>query len=304
MAKKILVLGAQGMLGSVVYRHLQRCNFGEVRGIARKNPYNDPYIHHADINDMESVMAVINQHKPNIIVNCVGLIPQKMNGRDASYYDEVNYLFPRHLLEKINHLDIRLIQMSTDCVFRGKSRGIFKYNMYKPTEAYSSEFVAQDSYGLSKLYFDDECASDCVILRTSIIGPTYKNTGAGLFDFAVKNRAVPYEHGFHQKKVDGYINHFWNGNTTLQVAKIMAQVIREDTPNGLYQLGNEEVVNKSELLGLISDEFNLKLIVLETVTPETVDRTISVSDYFSYPSIREQIKQLRLWTQEEAFPIW
>ena len=104
------------------------------------------------------------------------------------------------MLNKLcDSINSKLIHISTDCVFSGKTGG-YDENSIKD---------AIDDYGKTKSLgeFDSECNHLCI--RTSIFGPEIKQNGEGLVHWL-----------FNQKgKIFGYKNVFWSGVTTLELSK-------------------------------------------------------------------------------------
>ena len=83
----------------------------------------------------------------------------------------------------------------------------------------------------------------CAVIRTSIIGPEL-GEGHGLMGWFLRQDG----------EVNGYVNHLWNGITTLEWAKVCFEIIsRGDSPRrAIAQPGIEPAVSKYELLALIS----------------------------------------------------
>ena len=101
---KILVLGASGMLGNAMLRVMSAQEawsvFGTVRGA-------DPALHaaapravlipgvHADQPD--SLLAAFAQARPNVVINCVGLVKQLSNAEDPLVAVPINTLLPHRI---------------------------------------------------------------------------------------------------------------------------------------------------------------------------------------------------------------
>lgn len=283
MSKKtVLVLGATGMLGSMVYRRLLWATDVSVFGTARTVPEHTVGIFEFDFdlwNGSHQLHTIINNIKPEVIINCIGLIPQANPKNDEEYYQQ-NYYLPSTILNC--YPDIKLIQPSTDCVYDGVPIKGRERNLYTKDD---SEYFSHEPYGLSKRMFDDINMDKCVILRGSVIGPNLLKSGHGLFDWAVSQK---------RQSIKGYKNHYWNGNTTFEFANRALEVIRsENYESGVYTLGNSEIVSKYELLQLISKCYNLNLDIHEFETEKTVDRTLQVSD--TLPKISTQLENMKLW---------
>ena len=156
--KKILLLGATGMAGHVAYHYLNETNKYEIVDVVFRNKLTADSIV-LDVTDKHATEELIKTVKPDIIVNCIGiLIKGSRQHPDNAIY--INAYFP-HLLERLSsEINAKLIHISTDCVFSGKKGNYTEYDFRD----------ADDVYGRSKALGEVENDRDLTI-RTSIIGP-------------------------------------------------------------------------------------------------------------------------------------
>ena len=166
--KKVIVLGANGMLGHVVSRYLKKhVNVYRVYNLARNIKTSDSNIS-VDLLDFEALKKVIISLKSNIIINCAGLLVKDSLGKPSKAILTNSYI-PHYLNEMSFEYDYKLIHISTDCVFSGK-KGNYDESSHKDETNY---------YGLSKNL--GEIINDKnLTIRTSIIGPELKANGTGL----------------------------------------------------------------------------------------------------------------------------
>ena len=97
--------------------------------------------------------------------------------------------------------------------------------------------------------------------------------------------------------ITGYTNHWWNGVTCHQLAKVIEGCIKtKDFWKGTRHLHSPEPINKANLLQLIIDIYEWDIEV-DPIEVEGVDRTLSSSygfcDRQNIPPIEEQLKELR-----------
>lgn len=288
--KNILVLGVSGMLGSVVYQHFTYYSIGNTYGTSRQKIKKYPNLIQFSTSNLEQIDKIIEETKPDYIINCIGTIPQ-VNPSKSEYYRN-NFDLPARIVEK--HKGVVLIQPSTDCVFSGERIEDRKFNFYTNEYDFANEqYLAKDSYGLSKQVFDKIYGNKAIVLRGSIIGPGIVSKGSGLFDWVASKRGTT---------VNGYTNHYWNGNTTLEFAKLAAKFVTESNKEfGIYTLGNKEVLTKYELVKKISDVFRLKIDVKEFETEKAVDKTLQTSDLVL--PFSKQIEELNFWCREHKILI-
>lgn len=237
--KKILILGAAGMAGHVVYTYFSELNKYEIVGTTNSNNLNGVSIK-LNIFDIESVKRVIEEVNPDIIINCIGMLIQtSKTNPDQTIFG--NAYFP-HLLKKLaSDNDAKLIHISTDCVFSGKA-GHYTETSFKD---------ATDIYGASKSLgeiIDDENLT----IRTSIIGPELKVNGEGLFHWFMLQTGT----------VNGYKSNYWSGVTTLELAKFIEWVI--DNPyTGLVHLTNGQPISKYDLLTVFNNVYNKGIKIID-----------------------------------------
>ncbi|KGE14281.1 dTDP-4-dehydrorhamnose reductase family protein [Sphingobacterium deserti] len=237
--KKILVLGAAGMAGHVVYTHLSETGKYDVVGTTNSNSLDGVSIK-MNIFIAEEVREVIQQVRPDVVINCVGmLIKTSKSHPDQTIYG--NAYFP-HLLKKIaNDNGAKLIHISTDCVFSGKTGGYVETSFKDAT----------DIYGASKS-LGEIIDHENLTIRTSIIGPEIKQDGEGLFHWFMNQEG----------RVNGFRSNYWSGVTTLELAKFIDWVLCSDNV-GLIHLTNNSPISKFDLLTLFNKVFNKGIVIAD-----------------------------------------
>jgi len=129
---RVLVLGGSGMLGHKLWQ-VFASSFDTYVTLHRDfNSYKQyklfdksRSIDHISAEDFDSVARAIVEVKPDVVVNCIGIVKQAEAAKDPLASIEINALFP-HRLAKLCRADkVRLIHISTDCVFSG-SKGNYK----------------------------------------------------------------------------------------------------------------------------------------------------------------------------------
>lgn len=208
----------------------------------------------------------------NIIINCAGLIKQRKN-INISDFIAVNSLLPHRLCKISNENNMKLIHITTDCVYSGQ---LGNYNEL-------SKFDIVDDYGLSKLMGEPK---DCTVIRTSIIGEEIKNK-LSLLEWAKSNK---------KNKINGFVNHYWNGLTSLQLSKNIHQIITENIFwKGVRHLYSNKV-SKYDLLKMINEIYDLNISIQCCNDMNSIDRSLT-SQYdisiFNIPDLYIQIKETR-----------
>ena len=244
---RVLILGANGMAGHVVTRYLKEQNY-TVLTAARSNADLQ-----FDATDKDSIDKILDNVEVDFIINCVGLLVKESNTRpDRAIL--VNGWFPHYLSYKLQNTSTKLIHLSTDCVFDGTE------GPYSESSTHSEE----NFYGKSKSIGEVNNNKD-VTFRMSIIGPELKD-GVGLFNFLYKNLDT---------EVPGWCNAWWNGITTVQLAKCIDEHMKNPTITGIYHLvNNENKINKYDLLCLINDVFMLNKTIIKTTGPKDINKVL------------------------------
>ncbi|ACM19816.1 UDP-2-acetamido-2,6-dideoxy-beta-L-arabino-hexopyranos-4-ulose 3-epimerase and UDP-2-acetamido-2,6-dideoxy-beta-L-lyxo-hexopyranos-4-ulose 4-(Re)-reductase, putative [Geotalea daltonii FRC-32] len=242
MKQSVLILGATGMLGHTLLEQLAarkdlevtatvRCQ-GSVEGITTK--LLEKIVGNLDADNPDSVLKTLAQVKPDVVINCIGIIKQLPSAKDPITAITINSLFPHRLAQACKAAGSRLIHISTDCVFSG-SKGNY-------TESDVAD--ATDLYGRTK-FLGEVDYPHCVTLRTSIIGHELKGCYS-LIDWFLAQEG----------EVNGYTEAIYTGFPTVEMARIIADyVIPNPQLNGLYQVSSEPI-SKYELLQLVAKQYN------------------------------------------------
>jgi len=272
---KVLVLGANGMAGSMITKYLSSLNKYNIKTSARKDSdYN------LDIEtDLDLLLIAIKDFEPDIIINCIGLLIKTCNDYpNRAIY--VNSYFP-HWLEKITKNTLtKVIHLSTDCIFDGTQGNHLETD--KATET--------SWYGKTKAMGEIINNKD-LTLRLSIIGTELKSNGVGLLNWFLQQSGI----------VSGFTHCFWNGITTLELAKQIDTIIENKSElSGLYHLAPDFKINKYNLLVLAKNIWNKDKIKIFKKSDFLQDKTLINSRKKEYdpmiPNYEIQLKELYKFT--------
>jgi dTDP-4-dehydrorhamnose reductase len=259
ISRRVFVLGHRGMLGSTVSAYLGARGH-DVRISDRR--------YGGGVDD--ELLADVRAERPSAVVNCLGVVSPSLASPSGLML--ANALLPQHLAATVGAIPV--IHASTDCVYDGK-RGW--YAVGEPPSAV-------DPYGLSKRLGEACAGSGAIVLRTSIVGPS-AGAGRGLLGWFL---------GQHNE-VDGWVDHMWNGITTLAWAQIAASVVEglATIGPGIHQPTCREAVSKCDLLHLFADTFNHRIEIRPVETGSPCDRTLIPT--IDMPPLAEQLRALRSW---------
>lgn len=275
--KKVLVFGATGMAGHMVSIYLSQ--FKEkynVFSVCHRSKLDENSII-CDISNINRVNEIIEELKPNVIINCIGVL-NKTAEDDIKNTVYVNTFFPKFLARIGEIKNIKIIHLSTDCVFDGREGGYTE-------KSFKSE---NGIYGLSK-NLGEIYGKNSLTIRTSIIGPELKN-GSGLFHWFMNQ----------QGNINGFTKVYWTGITTLELSKVIDKAIDENI-EGLYHIVPNEKISKYNLLKIFKNEFSEIPVTIEASEDYICDKSlVRTKDDFSYEvsTYEKMIKDMREWMLE------
>jgi dTDP-4-dehydrorhamnose reductase len=261
---EILVLGATGMLGNAMVRLLGRSISLQVTAATRSD---DAARHFApdlpvrfvggvDAENPDSLAKLFACVRPQVVINCVGLVKQLADAKSVMAAVPINTLLPHRLAVLCKGVGARLIQVSTDCVFSGKKGDYLE----------SDPADATDVYGLSK-YLGEVSGTHAITLRTSIIGHELRG-GLSLLEWFLAQ----------EQSVSGFTRAIFSGFPTVELARIVRDhVLPRPDLHGLYHV-SARPIDKFELLRLIAAEYGKSIEIIPLHEP-VIDRSLN-SDRF------------------------
>ncbi|MDB5275541.1 MAG: reductase [Ferruginibacter sp.] len=274
--KKIIVFGATGMAGHVVYHYLNELGSYTMYNTSYRNKLTTDSII-CDVLKTEEVAQMLKMISPDYIINCIGaLINESRASPDNAVY--LNAFFPNYLVRIANEIGSKLIHISTDCVFNGK-KGAYGEDSFRD---------ADDVYGRSKALGEIN-GERHLTLRTSIIGPELKPRGEGLFDWFM-----------HQSsEVNGYTDAFWSGISTLELAKSIEKALNYNL-SGLLHVTNGVKISKYELLQLLNLNFKNDSVTIKPTDKYRVDKSLTKSKVFEFevPGYNCMLQELKEWINQ------
>jgi dTDP-4-dehydrorhamnose reductase len=259
---RIVVLGGEGMLGHKMFQILGRRYPGTVctiRGALAEPFYRrignyvpELVIEGVDVMDLDGLAGRLGVLRPEVIVNCIGIVKQRDEAASAIPSLTINSLLPHRLAAAAAVWNGRVFHFSTDCVFSGRRGG------------YSEDDLsdAEDLYGRTK-FLGEVGVANALTLRTSIIGRELSQFRSLLEWFLAQRGGA----------VRGFTRHLWSGVSTNYLARLVGDLIADHPAlHGVYQVSSG-TINKYDLLILLRDAFRLDV----EITPddrESCDRSL------------------------------
>jgi dTDP-4-dehydrorhamnose reductase len=242
---RTLILGATGMLGHKLTQVFSKQFevFTTVRSTSEVCAGNvaiapTELIDNVLVENFDSVVRALSLAKPQCVVNCIGIVKQQLAAKDPIPSISVNALFPHRLAQVCQAAGIRLIHISTDCVFSGRKGNYLENDVAD----------AEDLYGRTKL-LGEVSGDGCLTVRTSIIGRELA-ASHGLAEWFLSQEG---------KAIRGYKKAIFTGFTTNALAEILANIIAKHSDlQGVWHVAAKPI-NKFDLLSLVKDIYGLNI---------------------------------------------
>jgi dTDP-4-dehydrorhamnose reductase len=274
---KILVLGASGMLGHRALIDLSASHDAVGAVQSEVPPRLSRFAIRAGVDALDdaAIRRLLDEERPDVVLNCVGLIKQLEDAKRPIPAIHVNALLPHRLYEFCHERGVYLVHFSTDCVFSGH-RGAY-------TEADNPDPV--DLYGRTKL-IGELLTPGALTLRSSIIGHELRNH-AGLLEWFLSQRG---------KTIRGFRHAIYTGLTTNEMVRLVGTLLERPVRlSGLWQVASAPI-NKFDLLRIVNDVYETGA----TIEPEEVfrcDRSLIGSRFadetgWSAPTWREMVSTM------------
>ena len=278
---RILILGGTGMLGHRLWINLQKEHDVWVTVRGEGNPFpdvpqfpSDHIVHRVDGLTSDDVIGALAKVRPELVINCIGLIKQMEHAGDPLLALSMNAVLPHRMAAICRAVGPRFIHISTDCVFSGR----------KGNYAESDPSDAEDVYGRTK-FLGEVQGPHAITLRTSILGQEIKNR-LGLVEWFLGQTGT----------IKGYQKAMYSGFTTDELSRIILRhVIPEPGLDGVYHVSSAPI-SKYALLRLAKEAYGREIEIL----PEDrfiCDRTLDSTRFrkatgYVPPSWAEMIREL------------
>jgi dTDP-4-dehydrorhamnose reductase len=232
---KILIIGATGMVGHVLFNELKKKNINVI-GIGRRK-IEDGIIQLDLYTEWEQFKLFLQNNKFDLIINCSAVLinESKKNKLQASF---INSFLPHFLVDLFRDTSTKIVHLSTGGVFSGNDDYYFEDSPLSP----------QTYYGITKAAGEFDSEKDLVV-RSDFWGPDIKKEGSGLFNWFLNQQGA----------VAGYSNVFFNGISNIEFAKIIIELLKH---NGIIHIGSKSKYSKYDFLEKTITVFSLDKINL------------------------------------------
>lgn len=194
------------------------------------------------IEDGGAVFRAVEAIQPDVIINCAGRIP----GHSPLEMLPVNALGP-HILASTG---VRLVHMSTDCVFSGRSHR----HPYTPEDLPDPV----DIYGKTKLAGEPLDCPNALVVRGSFIG---RESGFLAWLLQAKGQVEAWEKAF------------WNGLTVRAMSGVLVY-LAHSRQVGLVHAASETAISKAEMVNFFVKHLDLPIQSIRYMSEPRIDRRL------------------------------
>ena len=295
--ERVAVLGSTGMLGSTLTRILEQ-DSASVTEFNRsgKSVTGTNRVINLDVLQPYNLFEIFSGLQIDYVINAIGMIKQLIDegkSEDIFAASAINTDFVSRLNEFSLETGVRIIQIGTDCVYSGSLGSYSEDSTFDPT----------DVYGRTKI-LGEQASSESMIIRTSIIGKEVQSAFS-LLDWVISQPVGAV--------INGYVNHMWNGVTTLHFSEVVLGIINSGSfLKGTTHLVPSDIASKYELIKIIAREFGRQdLDIREFEAEDSIDRTLITADpvrnlhmwheggYNKVPTIQEMVSKYVRWTKSQ-----
>jgi dTDP-4-dehydrorhamnose reductase len=233
LLKHVLVIG-NGFLGSHIANELKN----------KKIPFSVTSFHQlnsdlfVDIRNISSVEKVISKVCPDLIINCVaiGKIDYLESHPDIAF--SLNSEGAKNIAIVAKKFQIKLIHISTDSIFDGKSGNYLESDIPNPINVYAQSKIKAEE-------FVRDITDNHIIIRTNFYG--YDSRGNWFFNWV-------YGQFTHNQKIFGFDDVCFNPLEASNLSKILLDIAITDF-TGTINLGSTEIISKYQFIVKVAEVF-------------------------------------------------
>ncbi|KAI1309119.1 Methionine adenosyltransferase 2 subunit beta [Halotydeus destructor] len=246
MSSRIIVTGGSGLLGRPLLKQLKSDGF-DVVGTAFSRVKDD--LVKLDLNSAADVEKLLDEVKPSLVINSAAeRAPDQFDkAYDKSY--QLNVDSARALAELCFKRSIKLIQISTDYVFDGKSAPYSESSPTCPINAYGQSKADAEKAVL------EATQNTAIVLRIPVLYGDEEYIGesavssllAALLDTSKTRKVSSYEVRRPLCTVDlSYV-----------IGQLVAKCLSDESVKGIYQWSGSEVLTKFDMVMIMSKVLQL-----------------------------------------------
>ena len=206
---------------------------------------------------------LIIENKIDTLVNCVGLtnVEDCEKNKDLAFY--LNGYLPGEIAKITSNLNVKLIHISTDHLFDGKSKNKEEKDIVNPLNIYAKSKLVGENEVLKK-------DSSALVIRTNFFGngPSYKLS----FSDKIISSLIK------KQKIHLFSNVYYTPIHVNELADMVCNLIQYNK-KGIYNISSNERITKYDFGILISKYMNEdKELIVPIKIEEKIDLVIRPKD--------------------------
>lgn len=283
--KDYLVLGASGFLGSQFARILNGNSLLHINRVNDSLSDRDFVQFNLEHDDFYPLHELFEKYSFKTVINCIADADIENCEKNVERAYFLNSLLPKKLAKfSVSH-NFKLIQISTDAVFDGKTS--FWSELDTPTPA--------NVYGRSKLKGEQEVlehSNNSLIARVNFVGHSEKK--ATLLDFIYRNLR-------DKQNIIGYTNIYF---TPLVINQTVSAILELEKLSacGVYHVAGKERLSKYKFAKLVCEVWDLDSNYLSAAPytskiPRALDLSLDTSKIedhgIAFPNIVDSLHEYR-----------
>lgn len=243
---KYLVVGCNGLLGSNLCRHLFARQH-EVVGIWHNSrPAQVPWrIRQGNVLDAEGTRTLIQEERPDVVVNCVGLVSIDQCEADPAYAHRVNALTAEHLAKACAATNARLLAISTDHLFAGTRSLYTEDDPPQPINAYAKSKLAGEQLTLAAY-------PKALVIRTNFYGWSPEGHAPTFAEWLYKSL-------LQRAPIRLIKDYFFNSLEVHFLSEALERLAQIDAAAGIFNIASPERVSKYDFGIAMAKVFGLSV---------------------------------------------
>jgi dTDP-4-dehydrorhamnose reductase len=293
MMKTIIVTGGSGMIGSSLIKYLGKHKKYNLISLYREDPTDFDFCKNikTDITEKKEVLE-LRKFKPDLIIHCAALTNIEFCEKNPELAYKINVEGTKNIAELSKICNSKIIYLSTDAVFDGKTGNYDEKSKTNPLNV----------YGKTKLEGENICLKNGkqnLVIRTNVFG---KNIFIKKLSF-VESIINSLSQG---KEYTAFYDSIFSPISLDYLSEALIELY-EKNASGIFHAAGSDTLNKFEFAGLIAEIFGFNKNLVKKISIEAVctnvkrakDTSMNNSHMLEFldrkktPSIREMTEEFR-----------
>jgi dTDP-4-dehydrorhamnose reductase len=251
---RILVTGSNGLLGQKLTELLEKEGSVEMIATAARPaalPVNSGKFQLLDIKDPDAVDSVIDQYKPDVIINTAAMtqVDQCENQREACWKTNVDAV--RNLVNASRRNGCHLVHVSTDFIFDGTQEMLDETAVPKPVNFYGESKLAGEQVII------ESDISWCIIRTVLVFGVTK--------DMSRSNIVLWVKKSLEEGKTIQVVSDQWRTPTLAEDLAMGCYLAAKKKAKGIYNISGKDYLSAYDIAIRTAEFFKLdKSLIKET----------------------------------------